>query len=48
MFDLCNLIDARISESDKHSDKEHRQHEDEIIDDQVDISSEIEVLTLST
>ena len=46
VFDFGELIDACISETDQECDGEHRQNEDEIIDDQIDISSEIEILAL--
>jgi hypothetical protein len=46
VFNLSKFIHACISETDQERDGEHRQNEDEIIDDQIDISSEIEVFAL--
>ena len=46
VFDLSDLINTSISESHKCSDKEHWQHEDKIIYNQIDISSEIKIFAL--
>lgn len=46
MLDLGELIDGSPSECDQYGYRQHRQDENQVIDDQIDISSHIEILAL--